>query len=131
MKKIIKYVMTDILRNRIILLYTVFLSVASFSMFSLDDNATKGLLSLLNLVLIIVPLVSIIFSTIYIYNSAEFIELLVSQPLKRKRIWVSLFAGLGGSLSMSILLGIGVPVLIYSPTATGLIMVAMAVLLTV
>ena len=131
MNKITKYVMTDILRNKIVIGYTLLLLLISFSVFNLDDNATKGLLSLLNLVLIIVPLVSIIFSTIYIYNSAEFIELLVSQPLKRKRIWVSLFAGLGGSLSMSILLGIGVPVLIYSPTATGLIMVSMAVLLTV
>jgi len=113
MNKITKYVMTDILRNKIVIGYTLLLLLIYFSVFNLDDNATKGLLSLLNLVLIIVPLVSIIFSTIYIYNSAEFIELLVSQPLKRKRIWVSLFTGLGGSLSMSILLGIGVPVLIY------------------
>ena len=131
MNKIIKYVMADILRNKIVIGYTLFLLLISFSVFNLDDNSSKGLLSLLNLVLIIVPLVSIIFSTIYIYNSAEFIELLVSQPLKRKKIWVSLFAGLGGSLSMSILAGIGIPVLIYSPTATGLIMVGMAVLLTV
>lgn len=131
MNKIVKYVMADILRNKIVIGYTMFLLLISLSVFNLDDNATKGLLSLLNLVLIIVPLVAIIFSTIYIYNSAEFIELLVSQPLKRKKIWVSLFAGLGGSLSMSILVGIGIPVLIYSPTATGLIMVAMAVLLTI
>src|SRR4051794_37811079 len=115
MNKITKYVMADILRNRIVIAYTVSLLLISFSVFNLDDNATKGLLSLLNLVLTIVPLVSIIFSTIYIYNSAEFIELLVSQPLKRKKIWISLYTGLGGSLSLSILAGIGLPVLIYSP----------------
>jgi Cu-processing system permease protein len=131
MYKIIKYVMADILKNKIVICYTIFLLFISFSVFNLDDNATKGLLSLLNLVLIIVPLVSIIFSTIYIYNSAEFIELLVSQPLKRNKIWVSLFAGLGGSLSLSILGGVGFPILIYSPTATGFIMVAMALLLTI
>ena len=101
MKKIIKYVMTDILRNRIVLLYTVFLFITSFSMFSLEDNTSKGLLSLLNIILIIVPLVSIIFSTIYVYNSAEFIELLVSQPLKRKTIWLSLFTGLASFLIIS------------------------------
>ena len=84
MNKIIKYVMTDILRNRIILVYTIFLLVTSFSVFSLEDSDSKGLLSLLNIILLIVPLVSIVFSTIYVYNSAEFIELLVSQPLKRK-----------------------------------------------
>ena len=64
MKKIIKYVMTDILRNRIVLVYTFFLLVTSFSVFSLEDNNSKGLLSLLNIILLIVPLVSIIFSYI-------------------------------------------------------------------
>ena len=77
MKKIIKYVMTDILQNRIVFVYTVFLLVTSFSVFSLEDSNSKGLLSLLNIILLIVPLVSIIFSTIYVYNSAEFIELLL------------------------------------------------------
>src|SRR6187402_2930441 len=98
MLKIMKYVMTDLLRNRTVLVYTAFLFVTAFGMFSLEDNSTKGLLSLLNLILIFVPLVCIIFSTIYMYNSAEFIELLLSQPLKRKTIWLSLFAGVAGSV---------------------------------
>jgi Cu-processing system permease protein len=44
--------------------------------------------------LLTVPLVSVVFSTIYIYNSSEFIELLLSQPIKRSKIWWSLFFGL-------------------------------------
>jgi Cu-processing system permease protein len=100
-------------------------------MFNLEDNASKGLLSLLNIILIIVPLVSIIFSTIYIYNSAEFIELLVSQPLRRKHIWGSLFTGLAGSLSLSFLIGSGIPILIYSPADIGLVMTGMGLLLTI
>jgi Cu-processing system permease protein len=131
MKKIIKYVIVDILRNKIVIAYTLFLLIMSLSVFNLDDNPAKGLLSLLNLVLIIVPLVSIIFSTIYIYNSSEFIELLVSQPLKRKKIWISLFCGLSGSLSLAIAIGLGLPILIYSSTITGWVMLGMAVLLTV
>ena len=123
--------MTDILRNRIVLLYTVFLFITSFSMFSLEDNPSKGLLSLLNIILIIVPLVSIIFSTIYIYNSAEFIELLVSQPLKRKTIWLSLFAGLSLSLSLAFLAGTGIPILIYQANTIGFMMIAMGILLSI
>jgi Cu-processing system permease protein len=130
MKKIVKYVMTDILRNRIVLFYTLFLFVASFSMFSLEDNNSKGLLSLLNIILIIVPLVSIIFSTIYVYNSAEFIELLVSQPLKRKSIWLSLFAGLSASLALAFLAGTGIPVIIYQANRTGVMMIAMGLMLS-
>src|SRR6476620_6622007 len=91
MKKIIKYITADILRNRIVLVYTIVLLIISFSVFMLQDDATKGLLSLLNITLLIVPLISIIFSAIYVYNSAEFIELLVSHPLQRKTIWLSFF----------------------------------------
>lgn len=131
MGKVIKYVIADILRNKIVLGYTAFLLAISLSVFNLEDSASKGLLSLLNIVLIIVPLVSIIFSTIYVYNSAEFIELLVSQPLKRKNIWLSLFSGLASSLALAFFAGVGIPVLLYAPGATGLSMLGMGLLLSV
>ena len=130
MKKIVKYVFADILQNRTVIGYTVFLLLISFTLFNLEDNESKGLLSLLNIILIIVPLVAIIFATIYIYNSTEFIELLVSQPLKRKYLWASLFTGLGTTLSLAFLIGVGIPVIIYSPTSTGFTMIAMGVMLT-
>lgn len=131
MTKIIKYVITDILRNKIVLVYTLFLLAASFSVFSLEDNSSKGLLSLLNIILIVVPLVSIVFSTIYIYNSAEFIELLVSQPLKRKSIWLSLFGGLAASLSIAFLIGAGIPVIIFQANMIGFTMIGTGILLSV
>lgn len=131
MNKIIKYVITDILRNRIVLVYTIFLLAASFSVFSLEDNSSKGLLSLLNIILIVVPLVSIIFSTIYMYNSAEFIELLLSQPLKRRSIWLSLFAGLASSLSIAFFIGAGIPVLIYQANMIGFTMIMTGIVLSV
>lgn len=131
MKKIVKYILLDILRNKIILAYTVILFVVTFSVFSLEDNSQKGMLTLLNLVLFIVPLVSIIFSTIYIYNSSEFIELLVSQPLKRKSIWLSLFIGIAGALSLAFIMGAGIPLLIYDHSATSFMMVANGILISV
>jgi Cu-processing system permease protein len=109
----------------------VFLTAISFTVFNLEDNSDKGILTLLNLVLIVVPLVSIVFSTIYIYNSSEFIELLVGQPLRRKRIWLSLFAGLSISLSVAFLIGVGLPVIIYAPASAGIMMVIMGIVLTI
>lgn len=131
MRKVVKYVILDILRSKMIVAYTILLFIISFSVFSLEDNTAKGLLSLLNLELFIVPLVSIIFSTIYIYNSSEFIELLVSQPLKRKSIWLSLFSGLSTSLAVSFFIGSGLPILYFEPTFTGLIMILVGCLLSV
>lgn len=131
MKKIIKYVILDILRNRIMIAYTIFLLLISFSVFNLEDNPDKGILSLVNIVLIIVPLVSVVFSTIYVYNSSEFIELLVSQPLRRGRLWASIFTGLALSLSLAFAAGVGIPILLYNPSASGMIMLISGIALSI
>lgn len=131
MRKILKYVVIDILRNKIVLGFTIFLLALSLSIFNLEDSSAKGILSLLNIVLIIVPMVSILFAAIYVYNSAEFLELLVSQPLKRKTIWLSMFTGLSFSLVLSFFVGIGIPVLLYEFSATGFVLIISGILLTV
>ena len=130
MKTIVKHVLLDLIRNRIIMAYTFFLLAMSFGIFNMDENATKGIMSLMNLVLIFIPLVSIIFSTIYVYNSSEFIELLVAQPLKRKSLWLSIYAGLASSLVLAFFVGVGIPVLIYDGTSTGYILLLSGVFQT-
>jgi Cu-processing system permease protein len=131
MSKIIKYVFLDILKNRIVIGYALLLLVLSFSVFNMETNSSKGLLSLLNVVLIIVPLVSIIFSTIYIYNASEFIELLVAQPLKRVNIWLSLFSGLALSLVIAFTAGAGLPVLLFDGSSAGIMIIFTGIMLTV
>ncbi|HRN80068.1 MAG TPA: ABC transporter permease subunit [Ferruginibacter sp.] len=130
MKKIIKYVIIDILRNKIVIGYTLFLLAITLSIFNLEDQSTKGLLSLLNIILIVVPLVCILFSAIYVYNSNEFIELLVSQPIKRSTILLSMFTGLSVSMVVAFLIGTGIPILLFEPTSTGFTMMGVGVLLT-
>jgi len=130
MNKIIKYVIADLLRSRTILVYALVLLVLSVSVFSIEDNADKGVVSLLNIILFVVPLVSIIFSTVYLYNSAEFIELLVSQPLKRRTIWMSIFAGLAGAVSLAFLIGVGIPILLYAFTPSGIVLLLSGIMLS-
>lgn len=130
MNKIFKYVISDILRNRIVVFYMLLLLGISLSIFSLEDNPSKGMLSMLNTILLIVPLFSIVFSTIYMYNSAEFVELLLSQPLKRSSIWLSLFLGLVISLVIAFLAGAGFIIVFFVPTATGILLVVCGLLLT-
>src|SRR5690606_18463236 len=129
MNKIVKYVIADLLRSRTVTVYAAALLVLSFSVFSIEDNADKGVVSLLNIILFVVPLVSIIFSTVYLYNSAEFIELLVSQPLKRRTICLSIFTGLYGAMALALLIGVGVPVVIYAFTPSGIILLLCGILL--
>ncbi len=130
MNRIVKYIIIDILRSRIVLFYTILLSVLSWSVFLLEDNAQKGVLTLLNLLLLNVPLFAIIFSTIYIYNSFEFIELLISQPIKRVKVWLSLFYGLNISLLIALLISVGIPLMIFSLNTAGISILISAVLIS-
>jgi len=124
--KLSKYVLYDILRSKIIIAYTLFLFVVSISMFQMEENSSKAMLSLLNIVLIVLPLVSLVFTTIHYYNSYEFIELMSSQPMSRTRILLSEFAG----VSISLLIGVGIPVLLFSADATGFALVFTGMCLT-
>ena len=131
MNRIGKFIVLDILKNKIVLVYTLILARLSWSVFSLEDNSTKGLLTLLNVILLTVPLVSVIFSTIYIYNSSEFIELLLSQPIRRSKIWFSLFFGLSISLLLAFFIGAGIPILFYAPSDVGIMMLLVGIFITV
>jgi Cu-processing system permease protein len=130
MLKISKYVIVDLVRNKIVLSYMVVLFAIAMGLFNLDSNPVKGILGLLNVTLLIIPLVSIIFGTIYYYNSAEYIELLLTMPIKRSRILCSVYLGLAVALSAAVLVGIGVPVLLYSPNLTGLTLLIVSLALT-
>lgn len=130
MNRILKYILLDIIKNRIVIIYAILLTLFSWSVFSLEDDPSKGILTLLNIILLITPLVAILFSTIYIYNSNEFIELLVSHPIARKKIWWSLFLGLSISLVLAFIFGAGLPILIFSTPDKSIIMVLMGVFIT-
>ena len=130
MNRIIKFIVLDILKNKIVLFYTVLLGALSWGVFNLEDNSTKGILTLLNVILLTVPLVSVIFSTIYLYNSAEFVELLLSQPVKRSKIWRSLFFGLSSSLAFAFIVGAGISLVIYAPFDIALMMILVVVFIS-
>jgi Cu-processing system permease protein len=123
MMKLSKYVLYDILRNKIVIAYTIFLFVISMSLFRMEDNSGKAMLSLLNILLIVVPLISMIFATIHYYNSYEFIELMLSQPMSRTKILLSEYTGVALSLVTAFLIGVGIPIVVFSPDATGLAMI--------
>src|SRR6476661_3754483 len=130
MLKLSKYVLYDIARNKVMIAYTVFLLVVSMSLFQMEEKSSKAVLSILNIVLIVVPLVSLVFSTIHWYNSYEFVELMLTQPVSRKKVLLSEYAGIGSSLVTAYLIGVGVPVIIYQFNATGIALLLVGSLLT-
>ena len=119
MGRIVKYVFYDLLRTRFILLYTGLLLISTLVLFQFDSDPGKIILSLLNIVLMVVPLVSIVFTTIHFFNSYEFIELMLAQPVNRKVIFLSEFFALALSLCLAYLIGVGIPMLAFGATSGG------------
>jgi Cu-processing system permease protein len=128
--KVLKYVLYDVLRSRMVIAYALLLFVFSYALFNLESDPSKSVLSLLNIVLLLVPLISIIFGTIHFYNSKEFIEMLLAQPMSRRSIFFSEFLGVSLSLAAALLFGIGIPLVTFGFTDGSLIMLTVGILLT-
>ncbi len=130
MKTIVKYVLLDLLRNKTILVYTVILAALAVSVLGMGSNSTKGMLSLLNITLLFVPIISILFATIYFFNSIEFTELLLAQPIKRKTMLLASYTGVAFALGIAYIVGVGLPVCILSYGIAALTLIISGLFLT-
>ncbi|MFA5803124.1 MAG: ABC transporter permease subunit [Melioribacteraceae bacterium] len=109
--KIIKYQLHDLSRSKWIIIYTTFFFLLSYSLFTFNKDFSRVLISLMNVVLIIIPLVSTIFGTIHYYNSKEYIIFMLSQPIKRSTLFFGLYIGLALPLALSFVVGTSIPIL--------------------
>ncbi len=113
MLKIMKYTLSDLLRSRWGLIYLGFFLLLTLSLLWLSGDVSKVVISLMNVILILCPLIAVMFGVMYFYNSREFTELLLAQPIRRTDIFWGQYLGLALSLSVSLLLGVGLPFLLY------------------
>jgi len=118
--KIAGYGARDLLRSRWLLAYAGFFAIATFTLLRFSDGETRALLSLVNVVLLIVPLASVIFGTMYLYASREFVELLLAQPIRRGQLFAGLFAGLTMPTALAVVAGIMIPMLALGVSREGL-----------
>jgi Cu-processing system permease protein len=124
------YAIRDLTRNRWGLLYTAFFAVVTIGLFQLQAQSAKVAVSLMSVCLFLIPLVSSLFGTIYFYNSREFIELVLTQPVARKTVFLGMFGGLSFALVAGFVLGVGIPTAIFGDWSSNQF-VSMALLLTV
>jgi Cu-processing system permease protein len=125
-----KYVVYDLIRSRFVLIYSALLMAITLTVVSMDSDVGKSTLSLLNIVLLVVPIVSATFTAIHFYNSYEFIELLLSQPVARKTVFFAEYFAVAIALSLAFLLGAGIPLLIMNFSDSSVYLVIGGVLLT-
>ena len=113
MLKILKYSFFDLMRSRWSYIYFLFYLILGFVLLFLNNDLSKAVITLMNVIVTLVPLIATIFGVMYFYNSREFTELLLAQPLKRSSIFLGQFLGVAGSLTLSLVLGLGFPFVFY------------------
>ncbi len=130
MFKLTQFIVQDLVKNWILLFFCGFLLLTSFGLFTLEGQADKALLGILNLCLLVLPMMAVVFSTIYYYNMYEFIVLMLAQPIKRWQVLESILLGLGIVFSLCVGIGIGIPVLIMNGTMAAWVLLGVALLLS-
>ena len=101
------------MRSRWSYVYFAFYFALGFVLLFLNNDINKAVITLMNIIIVLTPLIGTIFGVMYFYNSKEFTELLLAQPLKRNRIFLGQYLGVSFSLTLSLVLGLGVPFVIY------------------
>ena len=111
MIKILKYSFYDLMRSRWSYVYFAFYLALGFVLLFLNNDLNKAIITLLNIIIVLTPLIGTIFGVMYYYNSKEFTELLLAQPIKRSKIFMGQYLGISISLTLSLALGLGIPFL--------------------
>jgi Cu-processing system permease protein len=109
--RVLRYELQDLRRSRWVFGYALLLLVLTDCLLRFGGGGPRSLVSLLNVVLVLVPLVSIVFGTMYLYGARDFIELLLAQPVPRGSLCAGLYAGLALPLATAFVLGVGLPFL--------------------
>lgn len=113
MIKILKYSFYDLIRSRWSYVYFAFYLALGFVLLFLNHDINKAIITLMNIIIVLTPLIATVFGVMYYYNSKEFTELLLAQPIKRSTIFMGQYLGISVSLTLSLVLGLGIPFLLY------------------
>lgn len=116
--KVARYELRDVVRSRWLIGYALFFFAITDALFRFGGGGEKALLSLVNLVLFVIPLVSIVFATVYLYHAREFIELLLTQPVKRRQVFFGLYVGLTVPLAGGFVAAVTIPFAVHHGIAS-------------
>ena len=113
MTKVLRYEIHNTIRSKWVIFYAFFFFVVGYSLFAFSGDVNKAYISLMNIVMIVIPLVSLIFGSIYLYNSREFVEMMLSQPIDRRSLFLGIYFGTSIPLSLAYAVGMFLPFILF------------------
>ena len=115
--KIAKYEFRNVARSRWLIPYTAGLALATELLIRFSGTSSAALLGASNLILLVIPLVSLTVGTMYFYSSRPFIELMLAQPVPRRDLAIGLLIGSAAPLAGGFVIGAGTPLAFHGAFA--------------
>lgn len=106
---LIKNEWKSLLRGKWVIGYGLIFLVLTETLLRFGGGGSETLLSLSNVMLLFIPLVGMIYGILYIYQSREFVELLLTQPINRRVLYWGLFLGISTPLMTAFIVGAMLP----------------------
>ena len=103
------YQIRNVARGRAVIGYGLALMLVAWALVRFGGGTSRALLSMGNVVLIVVPLVSLVLGTIHFYDSREFDELVLAHPVDRRQLFQGLYLGLTIPMSVAYLVAVLLP----------------------
>lgn len=101
----------SLIRGKWVIGYGLIFLILTDSLLRFGGGGAEVLLSISNIMLLFIPLVGMIYGILYIYQSREFVELLLTQPIDRKTLYWGLFCGISTPLTLAFISGAILPLL--------------------
>ena len=108
-RSILRWQVRALARTRWVQAYAVVLFLLTEGRFRLSGGGDRVVVSLLNVVLLLVPMVSLVVGVMHLQGAREFIELLLAQPVGRRTLFRGLYLGFVLPLAGAFALGTGLP----------------------
>lgn len=99
----------DVVRSRWFMVYAGFFLLLAEGLLRFSGSTTKAVLALGTVVVLLVPLVTLVLATVYVYAAREFMETLLAQPVGRGALFRGVYAGLTLPMAGALVGGLGVP----------------------
>lgn len=107
--KVFRYEVRNVLRAKALPGYAAFFLVVTAGLVFLGGGVQRALPSLVSVVLLVVPLVSLLVTVITLYDGRDFTEMLLAHPVARGPLLAGRFLGLVVPLILALVVGVGAP----------------------
>lgn len=123
LRKILKYELLNLARNRWVFALTLIVAALSAGFIWMAGDFTKAVLSLSSVLTTLVPLLAALFAVVYWYYSDRFTELLLTQPIRRIELLAARWIAMSASLILAIAVGILLPFVALGGMDSGVLLV--------